>query len=149
MLKMAQQEYIKFLHEAEGCTVSEIARQVGVHWRTAKRYADKDNWNKPLGKRKSSSPVMGPYMEIVDAWLEEDQLLPRKQRVFYQYHDNIPEVRIVNPGFSFPGEGSGIGVSLTWSKASILLTVTYKVESLSARKDHLFFLNREKKWNAN
>jgi transposase len=80
MLKMPQQEYIKFLREAEGCSVSEIARQVGVHWRTAKRYADKNNWNEPLGKRKSSSPVMGPYMEIVDAWLEEDQLLPRKQR---------------------------------------------------------------------
>ncbi|WP_159888748.1 IS21 family transposase [Paenibacillus puerhi] len=80
MLKMPQQEYIKFLREAEGCSVSEIARQVGVHWRTAKRYADKDNWNEQLGKRKSSSPVMGPYMEIVDAWLEEDQLLPRKQR---------------------------------------------------------------------
>ncbi|MOA48747.1 hypothetical protein D3C78_1715330 [compost metagenome] len=23
---------------------------------------------------------MGPYMEIVDTWLEEDQLLPLKQR---------------------------------------------------------------------
>lgn len=80
MLKMPQQEYIKFLREAEGFTVSDIARQVGVHWRTAKRYADKSDWNKPLGKRKSSSPVMGPYMEIVDTWLEEDQLLPRKQR---------------------------------------------------------------------
>jgi transposase len=80
MLKMPQQEYIKFLREAEGLSVSDIARQVGVHWRTAKRYADQSDWNKPLGKRKSSSPVMGPYMEIVDAWLEEDQLLPRKQR---------------------------------------------------------------------
>jgi transposase len=80
MLKMPQQDYIKFLREAEGCSVNEIARQVGVHWRTAKRYADKDNWNERLGKRKSSSPVMGPYMEIVDTWLEEDQLLPRKQR---------------------------------------------------------------------
>lgn len=80
MLKMPQQEYIKFLREAEGCSVSEIARQMGIHWRTAKRYADKSNWNEQLGKRKSSSPVMGPYMEIVDAWLEEDRLLPRKQR---------------------------------------------------------------------
>ncbi|OMF29764.1 hypothetical protein BK133_17340 [Paenibacillus sp. FSL H8-0548] len=80
MLKMPQQEYIKFLREAEGLSVSDIARQVGVHWRTAKRYADQSDWNKRLGKRKSNSPVMGPYMEIVDAWLEEDQLLPRKQR---------------------------------------------------------------------
>lgn len=80
MLKMPQQEYIKFLREAEGCSVSEIARQMGIHWRTAKRYADKDNWNETIGKRKNNSPIMGPVMEIVDAWLEEDQLLPRKQR---------------------------------------------------------------------
>lgn len=56
--------------------MSDIARQVGIHWRTAKRYADQSNWNASLGKRKSSSPVMGPYMEMVDTWLEEDQLLP-------------------------------------------------------------------------
>ncbi|WP_081505209.1 hypothetical protein [Paenibacillus senegalensis] len=80
MLKMPQQEYIKFLREAEGCSVSEIARQVGVHWRTAKRYADQEDWNAALRKRKSNSPVMGPFMEIVDTWLEEDRLLPRKQR---------------------------------------------------------------------
>ncbi|WP_141503296.1 hypothetical protein [Paenibacillus luteus] len=77
---MPQQEYIKFLREAVGLTVSDIARQVGVHLRTAKRYADQGNWNERLGKRKSNKPVMGPYMEIVDTWLEEDQLLPRKQR---------------------------------------------------------------------
>ncbi|MBN3522645.1 IS21 family transposase [Paenibacillus apiarius] len=80
MLKMPQQEYIKFLREAEGCSVSEIARQVGIHWRTAKRYADQDDWNAALRKRKSHSPVMGPFMEVVDTWLEEDRLLPRKQR---------------------------------------------------------------------
>ena len=81
MLKMPQQEYIKFLRESEGCSVSDIARQVGIHWRTAKRYADKEDWNdNSLGKRKSSSPVMGPYMEIVDTWLAEDQLIARKQR---------------------------------------------------------------------
>jgi hypothetical protein len=61
MLKMPQQEYIKFLREAEGLSVSDIARQVGVHWRTAKRYADQSDWNKRLGKRKSSSPVMGVH----------------------------------------------------------------------------------------
>ena len=80
MLKMPQQQYIKFLRESEGLTVSEIARQVGVHWRTAKRYADQSSWNEGLSKRKSSRPVLGPYMEIVNTWLEEDQLLPRKQR---------------------------------------------------------------------
>lgn len=60
MLKMPQQEYSKFLRESEGLSVSDIANQVGIHWRTAKRYADRTNWNTTLGKRKSNSPVMGP-----------------------------------------------------------------------------------------
>jgi len=80
MLKMPQQQYIRFLREVEGCTIQEIADRFGVHWRTAKKYADQDDWNVSMTKRKSRSPVMGPYMEIVDAWLEEDRLLPRKQR---------------------------------------------------------------------
>jgi transposase len=92
MLKMPQQHYIKFLREAEGFSVSEIARQVGIHWRTAKKYADQSDWNGRLRKRTSSSPIMGPYMEIVDTWLEEDRLLPRKQRhtgvrIFHRLRD--------------------------------------------------------------
>jgi hypothetical protein len=80
MLKMPQQQYIRFLREVEGCSIQDIADRVGVHWRTAKKYADKENWNANVTKRKSRFPVMGPFMEIVDAWLEEVRLLPRKQR---------------------------------------------------------------------
>ncbi|MGG2198469.1 IS21 family transposase [Paenibacillus validus] len=80
MLKMPQQQYIRFLREVEGCSVNEIAQRVGIHWRTAKKYADQTDWNASVSKRKSRSPVMGPFMEIVDTWLEEDRLLPRKQR---------------------------------------------------------------------
>lgn len=80
MLKMPQQHYIRFLREAEGCSVRDIARQMGIHWRTAKKYPDQSDWNESMGKRKSRSTVMGPYMEIVDRWLEEDRLLPRKER---------------------------------------------------------------------
>lgn len=80
MLKMPQQQYIRFLREAEGLSVNEIAQQMGIHWRTAKKYADESNWNQSVEKMKSRSPVMGPFMDIIDIWLEEDRLLPRKQR---------------------------------------------------------------------
>jgi transposase len=80
MLKMPQQQYIKFLREAEGLSVNEIATHVGIHWRTAKKYADQSNWNESAPKRRGRSPVMGPFIEIVDTWLEEDRLLSRKQR---------------------------------------------------------------------
>lgn len=98
MLKMPQQQYIKFLREAEGLTVSEIARQVKVHWRTAKRYADQENWNQTVNKRKSNSPVMGPFMEVVDTWLEEDRLLPRKQR-----HTGVRIFERLKEEYSFTG----------------------------------------------
>lgn len=80
MLKVPQQQYIRFLREVEGCSINEIAGRVGVHWRTAEKYADQTDWNKPMTKRKRKSPVMEPFMEIIDTWLEEDRLLPRKQR---------------------------------------------------------------------
>ncbi|MGF9713741.1 IS21 family transposase, partial [Paenibacillus naphthalenovorans] len=98
MLKMPQQQYIRFLREAEGCSIQEIADRVGVHWRTAKKYADQDNWNLRMTNRKSRSPVMGPYMEIVDAWLEEDRLLPRKQR-----HTAARIFQRLRDEYQFPG----------------------------------------------
>lgn len=80
MLKVPQQEYIKYLREIEDLSISEIKEHMNVNWRTAKKYADKDNWNKPLIRQTRISPVMEEYKEIVDTWLQEDQLIPKKQR---------------------------------------------------------------------
>ena len=80
MLKVPQQQYIKFLYENEEYSISEIARAMGVNWRTAKKYATKDDWNEPVCRRKSRYPVLGPYLDIIDTWLTEEQALPRKQR---------------------------------------------------------------------
>ncbi|WCF05918.1 hypothetical protein NDS46_16190 [Paenibacillus thiaminolyticus] len=48
-----EQHYIRFLREAEGCSIRDIARQMGIHWRTAKKYADQPNLNESIGRRKS------------------------------------------------------------------------------------------------
>lgn len=80
MLKVPQQQYIKFLYENEGCSIQEIAETMGVNWRTAKKYAVKEDWNDPITKRKSQHPVLGPYLEAINTWLLEEQALPRKQR---------------------------------------------------------------------
>lgn len=89
---MPQQQDIKFLRETEGFSICEISQQMGIHWRTAKRYAEKDNWNQPLKKKAARHPVMGPYIDIVNTWLEKDQLLPRKQhhtgvRIFHRLRE--------------------------------------------------------------
>ncbi len=80
MLKMPQQQYIKFLREVEGLNINEISEAVHIDWRTAKKYADRDDWNIRINKNSRIAPVMDSFKEIVDTWLIEDQILPRKQR---------------------------------------------------------------------
>ncbi|HIE12988.1 MAG TPA: IS21 family transposase, partial [Desulfotomaculum sp.] len=81
MLAMAQIQYIKHMRDKEDRMISEIARTVNVDWRTAKKYADREDWNLLQGKRRTKKrPVMGPVEEIIDTWLLEDRLLPKKQR---------------------------------------------------------------------
>ncbi len=111
---MPQQQYIRFLREAEGCSIQEIADRVGVHWRTAKKYADQDNWNLRMTNRKSRSPVMGPYMEIVDAWLEEDRLLPRKQR-----HTAARIFQRLRDEYQFPGSERTVSTYVVYGKIKI------------------------------
>lgn len=76
---MPTQEYIKYLYEKKDMPIKQIAERTGVSWRTAKKYAHKDDWNV---ERRSNRrrPVMDAVAEIVDTWLLEDQLLPRKER---------------------------------------------------------------------
>jgi transposase len=81
MLAMAEIKYIKHLREKKGESIQAISDTLGIDWRTAKKYADCDDFNLVVPqKRKRSRPVMGPYETIVDAWLLADRKLPRKQR---------------------------------------------------------------------
>lgn len=80
MMKMPQQQYIKFLREVEGLNINEIAGRMKIDWRTAKKYADCNDWNIRISRKNRVAPVMDPYKEIVDTWLAGDRILPRKQR---------------------------------------------------------------------
>lgn len=80
MLAMAQINFIKHLRDCEDQTISGIAKKLNIDWRTAKKYADQEDWNKKMERPKRRQPIMDPYVEIVDAWLLEDQTAPRKQR---------------------------------------------------------------------
>lgn len=78
---MAQIDYIKHLRDQEGASIEKIRRVVGVDWRTAKKYADGDMSPGPRGVQRRKRPVTGPIEQIVDAWIEENDLMPRKQRM--------------------------------------------------------------------
>jgi len=78
---MAEIKYIKHLREKKGESIQAISDTLDIDWRTAKKYADCDDFNLAVPqRRKRSRPVMGPYETIVDAWLLADRKLPRKQR---------------------------------------------------------------------
>ncbi|SHI39316.1 hypothetical protein SAMN02745219_03474, partial [Desulfofundulus thermosubterraneus DSM 16057] len=58
---MAQQQYIKHLYEREECSIAEISRRVGINWRTAAKYAKKDDWYQPMQQTRRRQPVMGSF----------------------------------------------------------------------------------------
>jgi len=98
MLKVPQQQYIRFLREIEGANINEIAETIGIDWRTAKKYADRDDWNLPIKHKEHKMPVIGPYKEIIDTLLLEDSLMPRKQR-----HTGAKIYRILRDDHGYQG----------------------------------------------
>jgi len=77
---MPEQQYIKFLYEQEGLSIREISARVKVDWRTAAKYAKKDDWNPAESSRQRRRPILEPFIDTIDVWLLEDRLLPRKDR---------------------------------------------------------------------
>jgi transposase len=80
MLEVIQIDYIKHLRENEGCSISEIADRLKINWRTAKKYADEEVEIQNKETQEREKPVMGPYLNLIEAWLQEDQRMPKKQR---------------------------------------------------------------------
>jgi len=76
---MVQQEYIRYLYFQEHRSIREISRRTGHHRQTIRR-----DLQAPREKRESPAepryPVLGPYLEIINRWLEEDRHVKPKQR---------------------------------------------------------------------
>lgn len=73
-------DYIKHLREEEDFSINEIAKKTGHNWRTVKKYADEDHFEKKLTFQKKGMMYEEGFGEIVDDWLEEDMKLKRKER---------------------------------------------------------------------
>lgn len=82
MLRMAQIHTIKDLWENEELSLREIARITQHSFKTVKKYAYQEEWNeeKQPDMRAESYPVLGAYIEQINAWVEADRKVPRKQR---------------------------------------------------------------------
>jgi transposase len=77
---MPIKECIKHFYEKEGLSIREISRRLNINWRTAAKYAREDNWNQKKGRTGRPGRIMGQVADIVDSWLMEDSLKPRKER---------------------------------------------------------------------
>ena len=74
------QETIRRMH-ADGASIRQIAREIGIARDTVAKYANLVDCSPTMPARRAyASPAMEPYADIVAAWLEGDEDRPRKQR---------------------------------------------------------------------
>ena len=74
MLKMVKIKYLKDLYEVEGKSINEIAEEMGLNWRTVKKYVEQNDWNQPEPTTESDSfPVLGEFIPTINEWLEVDE----------------------------------------------------------------------------
>jgi transposase len=79
MIKVDQYEYIRTAYRIYGKTIRQIARDTGHSRNTIKKALG----SQFIGYRPRASqpyPVLGPYLHIIDRWLNSDKESPRKQR---------------------------------------------------------------------
>jgi hypothetical protein len=77
---MNQQETIRLLYESEGKSLREISEITKHDFRTVRKYAYQEDWRPPADEalRPENFKVLGPYIPIIDGWLEDDKKVPRK-----------------------------------------------------------------------
>ena len=76
---MDQYEYIRSAHRVYNKAIREIARETGHDRKTIKK-ALRGVYPKYSTRQTQPYPVLGPYLEIIDSWLEADKDAPKKQR---------------------------------------------------------------------
>ena len=76
------QESIRKAKFKDGKSARRIAQELGISRNTVRKVLRQKVVTVPVYQRRKPvhSPVTGPYLEIIHAWLEGDTLAPRKQR---------------------------------------------------------------------
>lgn len=77
---MPEINYIKHLRNEKSYSINKIKNTLGIDWRTAKKYADKDQVPEEKTIKKRGMMYEEKWGEIVSDWLWEDQQLKRKDR---------------------------------------------------------------------
>jgi len=77
---MPEINYIKHLRNEKSYSINKIKNTLGIDWRIAKKYADKDQVPEEKTIKKRGMMYEEKWGEIVSDWLWEDQQLKRKDR---------------------------------------------------------------------
>lgn len=83
MLTMDQIQDIRNRFFFKGQSISRIAKDMRLDWKTVQKYVDQTDFNKPNQTPDSEQklcPKLEPYKPVIDRWLMEDRSAPRKQR---------------------------------------------------------------------
>jgi transposase len=79
MIKMDQYGYIRTAHRVYQKSIKQICRETGHSRETVRKVLRSE----PFGYAPRTTqpyPVLGPYLPVIDQWLEEDKKRPKKQR---------------------------------------------------------------------
>jgi len=79
MLKVDHYEYIRTAHRIYKKSIKGIARETGHSKNTVKKIINGEYCGY-RERQEQPYPVLGPYLGVIDRWLEEDKARPRKQR---------------------------------------------------------------------
>jgi transposase len=79
MLKVDQYDYIRTAYRVYRKKIKQIARETGHSRNTIKKVL-RSEYGGYKSRSKQPYPVLGPYLKIIDKWLEDDKQRPKKQR---------------------------------------------------------------------
>ena len=79
MLKVDQYNFIRTSYRVYGKKIKQIARETGHSKNTIKKVL-RGEYKGYKERDKQPFPVLAPYLEIIDRWLENDKEKPKKQR---------------------------------------------------------------------
>lgn len=80
MLKMEEFELIRRMVLVDGLSQREVSRRLGVARKSVRKALARAIPKPYSADAKRSKPVLDPIKSIIDAWLDQDRLSPRKQR---------------------------------------------------------------------
>jgi len=79
MLTVDQYSYIRTAHRVYDKKIKQIARETGHSKNTVKKVL-RGEYSGYKPRTEQPYPVLGPYLSIIDQWLEHDKTRPKKQR---------------------------------------------------------------------